>query len=115
VSEPDELQPGVQPGEVPGPILRLRLRDDLSWNEIDDQIVLLDISGSSYFSVGGAGVRLWPLLVAGTSFEALTELLVSSFALEQEQAERDVREFLGALADEGLLAPEEPIVEERYG
>jgi hypothetical protein len=82
----------------------LRLREDISWNQIDDQIVLLDISGSSYFSVSGAGVTLWRLLVAGTTFEALVDLLGAKFELGREAAEHDVGVFLEELTEEGLLA-----------
>jgi hypothetical protein len=104
VSQPGEELPAVEPADLPESSQRLRLRDDISWNQIDDQIVLLDISGSSYFSVSGAGVTLWRLLVAGTTFEALVEVLGANFALGRGTAEHDVGVFLAELTEGGLLA-----------
>lgn len=83
--------------------VNVRLRQDIAWREIDGEIVLLDLAGSAYYSVGHAGVVLWPSVVEGATVAQLTDVLVERFRLEPQQAERDVRDFLEALGEEGLL------------
>lgn len=83
-----------------GPV---RLRESIAWNEIGGEIVLLDPTGSAYFSVKGAGTALWPFVVEGSTLDQLTDCLAERFSLDRSVAERDARSFLDALNDEGLL------------
>ncbi|MFB9378509.1 PqqD family protein [Kineococcus gynurae] len=83
---------------------RVALRaDDLVWNEVDGQIVVLDTTRSTYLAITGAGVSLWPLLVAGTTRHDLVEHLLAVYAVDRATAEADVAEFLTDAA--GLLRP----------
>jgi hypothetical protein len=84
----------------------LRLRSDVAWREINDEIVLLDLTGSTYFTVTRTGVALWPLLVQGSTIDELSEHLAQTFSLERQTAERDVSGFISTLSDEGLLEPQ---------
>jgi hypothetical protein len=81
----------------------IRLRQEIIWREIDGEVVVLDLEGSAYFTVGRSGRTLWPLVVGGTSVAELANELVERFSLEREVAERDVRSFLDSLGREGLL------------
>jgi hypothetical protein len=81
----------------------IRLRENVVWREISGEIVLLDLTGSEYFSVKGAGVALWPFVVEGSTLDQLTDCLANRFSLDRSVAERDVRSFLDALDGEGLL------------
>lgn len=81
----------------------MRVRDDVVWREIDGEIVLLDLVGAAYFSVGGSGMTLWPALVEGASLAALSDALARRFALDPSVAEHDVRTFVNALGEQGLL------------
>jgi hypothetical protein len=36
----------------------LQLRDEVTWREIDDETVLLDLEGSTYFSFNRTGIVL---------------------------------------------------------
>jgi Coenzyme PQQ synthesis protein D (PqqD) len=82
----------------------LRLRsDDLSWREIDGEIVAVDVASSAYLSSNPAGTLLWKMLAEGTTRESLATGLVDTFALDRRRAERDVETFLDNLAERGLL------------
>lgn len=84
----------------------LQLRDDVTWREIDGEIVLLDLEGSTYFSVNRTGIALWPLLIKGSTTSELSGHLAETFSLDRQTAERDVQVFVDALSDEGLLEPQ---------
>jgi hypothetical protein len=82
-----------------------RLRtDDLSWREIDDEIVILDASRSAYLAINGAGARLWPALVEGASLEQLAEVLIDTYEIDTERATADASQFVATLSEQGLIA-----------
>lgn len=76
----------------------LRLRPELVWQEVDDQVVVLDPATSTYHAITGAGTHLWPSLVAGTSREELQARMQQSFGIEADVARTDLEVFLAELA-----------------
>ena len=84
---------------------QLKLREsDLHWREIDGEIIALEARGSRYVAANGAGAVLWRALVAGTTRDALGDELVRAYGIDRERADADVRRFVEALAEQGLLA-----------
>jgi Coenzyme PQQ synthesis protein D (PqqD) len=83
----------------------LRLRpNDLSWREIDDEVIAVDIETSTYLGTNKAGTLLWRRLSeGGASKQDLTELLTETYEIEPERARADVQSFLDDLAAQGLL------------
>ncbi len=79
------------------------LRDDVVWREGDDAVVVLDTRSSRYLSIGGTGPLLWPQVVAGTTVPALAATLVSTFAIAEPIALRDVVTFVDGLRAHDLL------------
>jgi Coenzyme PQQ synthesis protein D (PqqD) len=77
--------------------------DELTWRMVDNEVVLLDLRTSQYFSVNGAGSVLWELLADGTTPVRLSEELVQRYGLDPDQAARDVDRFLATLEAHGLL------------
>jgi Coenzyme PQQ synthesis protein D (PqqD) len=84
----------------------LRLRtDDLSWREIDDEVIAVDVETSTYLAANKAGTLLWRRLGdGGATRQQLAGLLVETYGIEPERAAEDVEAFLGDLAAQGLLA-----------
>jgi hypothetical protein len=87
---------------VTGELIRLR-REALTWREAEGEIVLLDQRTWTYLSVKGAGLALWPQVVAGAPETALRDRLVDRFGIDAAQAEDDVRRFVAMLREHGLL------------
>lgn len=85
--------------------MTLRLRTDgISWQEVDDSVVVLDLSGSLYFRLNGTGAFLWSELAEGREREQLVEALTSEYDVADERANADVDAFLGQLESANLLA-----------
>jgi hypothetical protein len=82
--------------------LRLRARA-LEWRLVEGEVIAIDGDTSQYLGVNGSGALLWQRLADGSTRAGLVALLVSSFALEKEQAEADVDAFLSSLAENQLL------------
>ena len=77
----------------------VRLRSgDLAWNEVAGEVVVLDTRTATYHCVTGAGVGLWPMLVAGTTAAELVAHLVETYGVSREAAEADVAVFLADCA-----------------
>ncbi|MDQ7041762.1 MAG: PqqD family protein [Rhodothermus sp.] len=66
--------------------------------------VLLHLETRSYYTLNATGVFIWEQLEAGRqTVEEVVEALVSSYEVGREVAERQVRAFLEALQQEGLI------------
>jgi hypothetical protein len=82
--------------------LRLRSRA-LEWRVVEGEVIAIDGDTSQYLGVNGSGALLWECLAEGSTRAGLVALLVSTFAIETEQAEADVDAFLSSLEENRLL------------
>ena len=88
---------------------RLKLRrDGLTWREIDDEVVALDIESATYVSANASGRLLWRALADGATREELVASLVDEFGIDAERAAADVDAFLADLESRGLLESDAP-------
>jgi Coenzyme PQQ synthesis protein D (PqqD) len=83
-------------------LIRLR-SDSVAWNAVGDDVVVLDLASSTYFSTNSTGSRLWKLLASGASRPQLVNALIEGFGVDRETVERDVDAFLADLERAHLL------------
>jgi coenzyme PQQ synthesis protein D (PqqD) len=84
----------------------LRLREeDLSWRQIDAEIVAVDVTKSTYLSANESGAVLWSLLVDGATRTELATALEDRYGIDRGRAEADADAFVAALESRGLLRP----------
>lgn len=81
-------------------------RDGLAWREVGDEVVILDLESSQYLSLNASGAQLWKLIEQPTTVADLIRALVSEYEIEDEEAERDVFEFLESCRASKLLQPD---------
>ena len=77
--------------------------DDVLFQEVSGETVLLDLESEQYFGLDEVGTRIWALLNEGQGVAAIVETLLAEYEVEREQLEADVRELLAALLDAGLI------------
>jgi hypothetical protein len=83
----------------------LKIRgDDLSWRQIGDEIIVLDLRSNAYLSINRSGTALWAMLVDGSTPTTMAARLESEFGVEGGRARADVEAFVAMLNDRGLLA-----------
>ncbi len=90
----------------------MRLRSDsVAWNAVGDDVVVLDLASSTYFSTNATGSLLWKLLESGATRADLVDALLQRFGVDQQMVERDVDAFLRDLKRAQLLAsrPDRPV------
>jgi len=77
--------------------------EDLSWRDVEDEVVILDLRSSRYLSLNGTGALLWQALDAGADDAALVDLLVDRFGVPAGAAAADVAAFLDHCVGLGVL------------
>ena len=82
--------------------MRVR-RDDLVWQQLDDEVVVLNLRTSQYLRINETGVFLWRLLEQGMSLEGLAGALTDEYEIDETTAARDVQSLLETLDEHGLL------------
>lgn len=85
----------------------MKLRDsDLTWQEIDEEIIVLDLRASSYLKLNGTGAHLWKQLDGGADKGGLVDSLLATYEVDRDTAWKDVDAFLRQLRKADLLADE---------
>ena len=83
---------------------RLKLREEgLTWREIDDEVVALDVETATYLSANPSGRLLWRALASGATRDELVSCLLDEFEIDAERAGADVDAFIDELSQQGLL------------
>lgn len=82
----------------------MKLRaDDITWREIDGDLVILDLRSSTYLTTNASGAVLMKELTQERTDDELVSVLVGAYDISASQAEADVRSFVAALRDGGML------------
>ena len=82
----------------------MRLRDDdITWQDVDGQVVVLDLRSSLYLELNQSASALFALVARGSDAPALALALAERYGLPADDAERDAAAFVQMLAEHGLL------------
>ncbi len=74
-----------------------------AWRSVDGEVVGLALADSEYFTVNESATLLWDMLARGTTEQAMAAGLVERYGLDEAAAKADVRAFVAALKERGLL------------
>jgi len=77
--------------------------DDVLFQEVSGETVLLDLDSESYFGLDEIGTRIWKLLNDETSAGEMVDALLEEYEVERETLEVDVAELLENLLEAGLI------------
>ena len=75
----------------------------VAWRKVADEAVILDVETAAYFSLAGAGLRMWELLGEGKTVEVIARTLSAEYDAEDAELEDDCSELIGKLKKEGLI------------
>ncbi|WP_051247755.1 PqqD family protein [Nocardioides halotolerans] len=82
--------------------MRLRV-DDITWREIDGDLVILDLRTSTYLTANASGTVLMRELTEERTLQQLVQALADAFDLPETRAQQDAQRFVGELDAHGLL------------
>ena len=77
--------------------------DDLVWRESEGELVVLELTTTTYLSLNGTARQLWLGLVAGLTLNELIESLAQENHISIERARVDTESFLSTLAERDLV------------
>jgi hypothetical protein len=85
--------------------MAIRLRQEgLNWHVAGDEVVVLDLDGSTYFKANGSGALLWQLLTEPRTEDELRDALIERYGIDEARAARDATGFVDDLRRRGMLA-----------
>ena len=77
--------------------------EDVLFQEVSGETVLLDLASESYFGLDEVGTRVWQLLNDGHCLESLLGVMLDEYDVEPERLETDIRALLDSLLEAGLI------------
>lgn len=80
--------------------------EDLVWQELDDEVVVLDLRAASYLRLNDTAAILFRELDRSGTSETLVPTIVAAYDVDETTAQRGVDAFLEDLDRRGLLMHE---------
>ena len=81
----------------------VRPSEDVLFQELDGEAVLLDMTSEQYFGLNEVGTRIWHLIDSHHDLDSVYRTLAEEYAVEPEQLRRDLDSFVEELDRAGLL------------
>lgn len=78
-------------------------RDDVVFQEVAGEAVLLDLASETYFGLNPVGTRIWQLIGAGARLQAIRDTLVAEYDADAERIGNDLLALATQLRDSGLV------------
>jgi hypothetical protein len=82
---------------------RVRVPDDVIWQVVEEQVVLLSLPESRYYRLDPVGSRMWQVLDEHGDTAQAFRVLHDEYEVDEERLREDLRAFVARLADAGLL------------
>lgn len=89
--------------DEPTPIRTIQRSADIFPTQLDGSVLLLNADTGCYHGLNPVGSRIWELLAEPIEETRLVACLISEFAVEADECERQVKVFIEQLRTRGLL------------
>ena len=80
-----------------------RPSDDVLFQEVGGEAVLLKLASENYFGLDAVGTRIWILLNEAPGLKRAFDILSDAYEVEAEVLERDLLSLVERMADAGLV------------
>jgi hypothetical protein len=82
---------------------RVAVSPEVMLQEVGGEGVLLDLKSESYFGLDAVGTRIWRMVEDDGRLKVVHAKLLDEYDVEPEELERDLKEWIGRLAEAGLV------------
>ncbi|MBL0141403.1 MAG: PqqD family protein [Betaproteobacteria bacterium] len=91
--------------EKPAPTLasRVRVADDVLFQELQGEGVLLNLNSGMYFGLDAVGTRIWQLIAEQEQLGEVARLIEEEFDVSPEQCASDLLALVAWLGSQGLV------------
>jgi hypothetical protein len=77
--------------------------EDIFWQDVVDDVVILSIENAKYFGAETTGAMIWRLMEAPTSIASICEKLMTQFEIDRSVCELEVLDFIAQLRVAALI------------
>ncbi|NND82792.1 MAG: PqqD family protein [Gammaproteobacteria bacterium] len=85
-----------------------KLSSNITFTELDDEMVLLDLNKGTYFGLNPVGAEIMLALLDNQSAEQAGGRVADRYGIELTKAMADTEELLASLLAEGLISQHKP-------
>lgn len=90
---------------------RVVVPDDVLERGIGNESILLNLNNENYYGLDEVGRHFWETLEASASIQEAYDKLLSEFDVDESTLRADLTEFVGTLAEQGLIELHAPELE----
>ncbi len=73
--------------------------------EVGDQLIILELTGGTYFGLDAIGARIWQLMSKGKDLAEICEDMLDEYDVSPEELKRDIIILLEELSTRQLISP----------
>ena len=77
--------------------------DDVLFQEVGGEAVLLNLNSESYFGLNDVGTRIWILLVENNNLQSVLDLLLDEYDVAPEQLQTNLLSLVDDMEKAGLV------------
>ena len=78
---------------------------NIAWRQVADEAVILNVESQVYYSLRGAGLRMWELIGDRKSAAEIGRLLAREYDASEDAVLRDYADLICKLRKESLVEP----------
>jgi hypothetical protein len=82
---------------------RIQRKDNLLFNHIDGEVVMLSVENSEYYGMDKVGSRIWELLEHPIVFKDLVIKLMDEYNVSEQQCYHETLDFINKLCDKNMV------------
>jgi hypothetical protein len=75
----------------------------VAWRKVADEAVILDTETAAYFSLSGAGLRMWELIGEGKTAAEIAGIVAAEYDADEDEIRGDCVELAGKLRKKRLI------------
>jgi hypothetical protein len=81
----------------------IAIGDDVLYQVLDDELVLLNIANSQYYGLDNVGADMWNLLLEHRDADIVVNRLCEKYEVDEATARCDLQALMQSLREMGLL------------
>jgi hypothetical protein len=86
---------------------RYRIPEDILFQELSGEAVLLNLSSGQYYSLDDIGTRMWSLIAKHGEIEPVISTLLLEYEVAESQLRADLDKLITEFTNQGLLTRDE--------
>lgn len=90
------------------PLSEIRINEKLSWRDVNDELVALDVVTGEYHVFNDIGRKIWLYIAdSNTDMDALVAVIMNEYDAQADDVKADIRDFVNDLLQRGLFTKQE--------